>query len=144
MTLLYVAPEVEPISCLRGIDPKDVAEAPEGTVYLLHFDKRFYPNPGSSYYFAHYIGYARQGRLVARMIEHRNGSGSKFLRKAQRAGTTWHLARVWAGDLKEERRIKTMGGASRSCPSCGIIPDSERQKFRGPNGRYILLPRELS
>jgi hypothetical protein len=127
----------EPISILRGLDPA-VVQAEHSDVplvYLIHLDKPFRMG---SFTFRHYIGYARAGNLAARMIAHRTGSkGSKFLRAARRAGCTWHLARVWEGDIRRERQIKNQGGASRFCPSCGIIPREVRQSYRGPGGRYI-------
>jgi hypothetical protein len=144
--LAYVHPSEEAISILRGLDPAAVVESPIGVVYLVHLDR---PLILSGYKFGHYLGKAGPGRLQARMVDHRLGRGSKFLRLAAHQGITWHLARVWPatkreyqqlminGLAREERRIKAMGGASRSCPSCGIVPRAERQKFRGPDGRYV-------
>lgn len=142
MTVLYVPPQDEAISILRGIDPAQVDQAPEGTVYLLHLDR---PLIIGGYAWRHYIGWASQGRLERRMRDHRlRASGVKFLRTASAMGCTWHLARVWPGDTKRERQIKIQGGASRFCPSCGIIPAAERQLFRDRNGRYITPPRRTS
>lgn len=142
MTTTYVPPQDEPISILRGIDPAEVDEAPQGTVYLIHLDRPFRLG---GFTFRHYIGWASCGRLAARMIEHRTGArGSKFLSMARAAGCTWHLARVWEGSTKRERQIKKQGGASRFCPSCGIIPLAERQKLRDPRGRYVESPRRAS
>lgn len=136
MTTL-AAPEAEPISILRGLDPAEVQAAYPGQplVYLIHLDRPFRMG---RFVFRHYIGYAKPGNLADRMIAHRTGAnGSKFLRAARRAGCTWHLARVWEGDYRRERQIKNQGGASRYCPSCGVMPRSERQKFRGHDGRYV-------
>lgn len=134
-----VHPASEAISILRGLDPGEVQDHYGcDLVYLIHLDK---PLRIGRIVFRHYIGFTHKGNLVQRMIDHRTGSkGSKFLKLARRRGITWHLARVWPGDRKEERRIKNMGGASRSCPSCGIVPAAERQasrEYRGANGRYI-------
>lgn len=135
MTATYVSPVAEPISILRGIDPAQVEESPSGTVYLIHLDRPFRIG---GFTFSHYIGWSSRGHLARRMIEHRTGSrGSRFLRAARAAGCTWHLARTWPGDLREERRVKNMGGASRFCPSCGIIPLAERQLLRDGTGRYV-------
>jgi predicted GIY-YIG superfamily endonuclease len=135
MTLL-----TEPPVLIRGLDPALVDELPAGTVYLLHLDTpvRAYT---SDYTWSHYIGHASQGRLVIRLGQHARGQGAKFLRKALRQGCTWHLARVWTdADCKRERAIKKQGGASRFCPSCGIITAAERQALRDLMGRYITPP----
>jgi len=136
---------LEPVPCLRGLDPAaiDLAD-PRGIIYLLHLDRGLLYAKGqpvrayeageitSGTVFRHYIGWCHEGRLVQRMIDHRTGAqGAKFLKRARRLGVTWHLARVWAGDRREERRIKTMGSARRGCPSCGIIPRSEALRARG-------------
>ncbi len=127
-----------------GLDPALVEELPAGTVYLLHLNTplRAYT---SDYTWGHYIGHADQGRLVARLARHEKGQGAKFLRKALSQGCTWHLARVWTdADYKRERAIKKQGGASRFCPSCGIITAAERQAFRDILGRYITPPARTS
>lgn len=132
MSILAVPPE--PV--LRGLDPREVDEAPEGTVYLLHLDIPLMAWT-SDYTWTHYIGHARQGNLLARLEAHQRGRGARFTRKARERGCTWHLARVWAGSYDLERKIKKQGGASRFCPSCGIVTAAERQKLRDPRGRYI-------
>jgi len=136
MTLLLA----EPQAAVLGLDPSQVDELPLGTVYLLHLNTpvRAYT---SDYTWSHYIGHADQGRLVIRLGQHEKGHGARFLRKALAQGCTWHLARVWTGaDYKRERQIKKQGGASRFCPSCGIITAAERQEFRDLLGRYITPP----
>ena len=130
-TSLIVPPE----GILRGLDPARVEQSPAGTVYLLHLDIP-YRAWTSDYTWSHYTGWAAQGNLVARLEAHARGRGAKFTRRAREAGCTWHLARVWPGDPKLERRIKNQGGASRFCPSCGIITAAERQLIRDPLGRY--------
>lgn len=123
-----------------GLDPAQVEELPAGTVYLLHLNTplRAYT---SDYTWSHYIGHADMGRLVRRLGQHERGQGAKFLRKALAQGITWHLSRVWTdADYKRERQIKKQGGASRFCPSCGIITAAERQEFRDNKGRYITPP----
>ena len=133
---------LEPVPCLRGLDPAAVLrEHPRAyLVYLIHLDVPFVVN---GYAWRHYIGYCKPGRLAARMIDHRTGTdGSKFLQLCREAGITWHLARVWVvpdgkNAYNEEQRIKRMGGGRRSCPSCGIVPNAERQVHRSADGRYI-------
>lgn len=142
MTALLLAAPPEGL-VLRGLDPAQVTEAPEGTVYLLHLDTPYW-SPGQTYCWSHYIGFARQGNLAARLEAHAKGRGAKFTRRAREAGCTWHLARTWAGDHKTERKIKNQGGASRFCPSCGVITAAERQLLRDSLGRYVTPPREES
>lgn len=141
MTTTYVHPASEVVHCLRGLDPAQVEESAAGTVYLVHLDR---PLILGGCVFGHYIGHASQGRLVDRMLRHRSGRGARFLRMALRHGCTWHIARVWPGGYEQERKIKKQGGASRFCPSCGVVPTAERQKFRRPDGRYLKPIREPS
>ena len=144
MTLAYAHPDAEPVPVLRGLDPAAVqALHAVPLIYLLHLDVPFVVN---GYAWRHYYGSTAAGRLAERMIEHRLGrSKVKFLELAAAQGCTWHLARVWPvvpprKRYDEEQRIKAMGGASRSCPSCGIIP-----RFVSPDGRHIkILTREAA
>lgn len=124
---------------IRGLDPAQVEESPQGTVYLLHLDDPFW-SLSHTYCWTHYIGHARQGGLVARLEAHASGQGAKFTRLARKAGCTWHLARTWPGDRNRERQVKRQGGASRFCPSCGVLPLAERQQFRSTDGRYLTPP----
>jgi hypothetical protein len=87
-----------------------VAQA-QGTVYLLHFDRRFK-------HAGHYVGFASAGRLDERLEEHRTGHGARLMEVVTAAGIGWTLARTWAGDRTRERSLKRQGGASRSCPLC--------------------------
>lgn len=113
---------------VAGIDPATVEVGPEGVVYLLHFDRR-YRHAG------HYLGWA--GNLPARLNHHRAGSGARLLAVVQAEGIGWHLARTWPGGRDEERRLKSHGGASRICPSCGVHPGGAGISYhRGPGGRF--------
>lgn len=137
MTFVAVHPDLELVPCLRGLDPAAVLLAYPDTalVYLLHLDTPFVVN---GYAWQHYYGSARPGRLADRMIAHRLGhSNVRFLQLASAQGCTWHLARVWPGSYREEQRIKRMGGARRRCPSCGAVPNAERQKHRDALGHYV-------
>ena len=78
-------------------------------IYLIHFDQPFK-------HAKHYIGSALD--LDARLQEHRTQSGARLMAVVNKAGITWRLARAWRGGRKDERRLKTMGGASRLCPIC--------------------------
>lgn len=85
-----------------------------GTVYLLHFDRR-YCHAG------HYLGWAAD--LSERLAEHQAGRGARLLAVVRDAGIGWQLARTWTGATRgRERQIKRQGGLSRCCPACGITP----------------------
>ncbi|MGH3525757.1 MAG: hypothetical protein ACRDQ6_00400 [Pseudonocardiaceae bacterium] len=87
--------------------------APVGTVYLLHFDRR-YRHAG------HYLGWTVD--LPARLAEHAAGRGARLLAVVHEAGISWQLARTWVGPRGRERQLKRQGGASRCCPLCGVRP----------------------
>lgn len=123
---------------LRGLDPALVEEPEEGTVYLLHLDTPY--RSASGYEWQHYIGHARRGYLVMRLEKHAAGQGARFLQVARAAGCTWHLARAWPGGYEREKQIKKQGGASRLCPSCGVMSLADRQQLRGPGGQYLRTP----
>lgn len=89
-----------------------------GTVYLLHFDRPYK-------HARHYTGWAAD--LDARLDQHRHGHGARLLAVLKDAGIGWQLARTWPGDRRRERQIKNMGGASRSCPFCGVTPRPARE-----------------
>jgi hypothetical protein len=142
VALLYVAPPDEPISTGGRLDPAAVHQGPAGTVYLVHLDRPFIRG---RLVVRHYLGWSSQGHLTDRQIAHRTGQGSRFLRMAMQDGCTWHLARVWEdASPRRERQLKIQGGASRLCPSCGVIPRDIRQLYRGPDGRYLEPPKGLA
>jgi predicted GIY-YIG superfamily endonuclease len=84
-----------------------------GTVYLIHFDRR-YKHAG------HYLGWAKD--LAARLAEHARGQGARLMAVIKAAGIDWRLARTWVGTRARERQLKRQGGASRRCPLCGVRP----------------------
>jgi predicted GIY-YIG superfamily endonuclease len=84
-----------------------------GVVYLLHFTQP-YKHP------RHYIGWTRD--LPTRLAQHETGTGARLLQVVTAAGIGWRLARIWPGDRHRERALKRQGGASRSCPLCGVHP----------------------
>jgi hypothetical protein len=94
-------------------------------IYLLHFSRR-YKHAG------HYLGFAKNFKsLVKRLKEHRRGSGANLVNVVQTAGIDWQLVRIWYGPgstRTEERRIKKMGGLSRSCPLCSAHSKSVNNK----------------
>lgn len=82
-----------------------------GTIYLLHFDRPYF-------HATHYLGWAKPGNLERRLEAHRNGNGANLMAVIRQAGIGFELARTWHGDRYRERRLKTMGGKSRMCPTC--------------------------
>ena len=90
-----------------------------GTVYLLHFDRR-YRHAG------HYTGWTTN--LTDRLVDHHIGRGARLVAVAQAAGIGWRLARIWPGVTRSfERALKRQGGAARRCPLCGIQPRPHRR-----------------
>jgi hypothetical protein len=85
-----------------------------GTVYLLHFDQPYK-------HARHYIGWT-PGNLNRRLHQHRNGTGARLMQVITAAGIDFVVARTWDGGRNLERSLKNRGGASRSCPLCGITP----------------------
>jgi hypothetical protein len=106
-----------------------------GTVYLLHFAEPIGnpERPNRAGTAQHYIGWAQRGRLLARVAEQLAGgsAAASIMRHLHSVGISAELARVWEGSRDEERRIKNMGGASRSCPLCGIRPAARRVRQVG-------------
>lgn len=85
-----------------------------GTVYLLHFDRRY----GHA---AHYSGFTTD--LDTRLSQHAAGRGARLLAVAKAAGIGWQLARTWPHSTRaRERGLKRQGGAARRCPLCGTRP----------------------
>ena len=95
-----------------------------GTVYLLHFDRR-YGHAG------HYTGWTSD--LTARLAEHAAGRGARLMTVVTAAGIGWHLARTWVGARSLERALKRQGGASRRCPMCGVEPHVSPTPGRRPS-----------
>ncbi len=92
--------------------------AEHGTVYLLHFDRRYR-------HAAHYTGWTTN--LCHRLDEHAAGCGARLLAVITAAGIGWQLARTWPGTRALERALKRQGGATRRCPLCGIQPRTQRR-----------------
>jgi hypothetical protein len=89
-----------------------------GHIYLLHFSMQVA-------HAQHYIGWAIQGKLFARLAQHEagNGASSPLVRALLAQGGTFRLARVWDGDRFLERKLKKRKNARELCPICrGEIP----------------------
>lgn len=113
-----------------------------GTVYLLHFAEPLGnpDRPNRAGLAQHYIGWAKDGRLLERIAEDQAGgpTAPKIMQAAARLGIASELARLWEGGPEQERRIKRQGGASRFCPLCGVkikprpVPPRSRDGRRRP------------
>jgi predicted GIY-YIG superfamily endonuclease len=88
---------------------KNTAQGPQGTIYLLHFDRPL----GHA---RHYTGWTRD--LVRRLARHGRGQGARLLQVAHERGIKWTLAATWAGTRADERKKKDSGSARRYCPIC--------------------------
>lgn len=86
--------------------------APQGTIYLLHFDKHLA-------HAQHYVGFATN--LEARIESHRKGNGARLPAVFAERGIGFNVARTWSGDRTEERRIKNMKNSPKLCPICREI-----------------------
>lgn len=91
-----------------------------GHIYLIHFCTPYRSakqGPGKRPQHAqHYCGWSAD--LHTRLTAHHRGNGARLMRVIKDAGIEWQLARVWAGDRFEERRLKGRGGRGRLCPIC--------------------------
>lgn len=98
------------------------------TVYLLHFDQ-----PISADHTAqHYIGYAVDRNLNARLAHHKAGTGARICAVALSRGIDWQVARTWPKESREfERKLKRRKAGKKLCPICqttlqssGSLPSS--------------------
>ncbi len=83
--------------------------APQGTIYLLHFDRPLA-------HAQHYVGFAVN--VEARIKSHRKGTGARLPAVFAELGIGFTVAHTWPGDRTEERRIKNMRSSPKLCPIC--------------------------
>lgn len=100
----------------------------KGFVYIIHLAR---PLAGSKN--RHYVGFSTQ--VEKRLWHHRNGTGSHFLREANRQGIAYTLCVIFTGTKKDERSLKNCKNTARYCPCCN--PDRPR-KYTAKN----VLPHE--
>ena len=104
----------------------------KGFVYIIHLAKSL---AGSNS--RHYVGFSRQ--VEKRLYHHRKGTGSNFLREANRQGIPYALVVIFAGTKRDERKLKNTHNTAKYCPCCN--PDKPR-KYASPVSD--LLPHEKS
>jgi hypothetical protein len=93
---------------------KAAAPPPLGSVYLIHFSRRFH-------HAQHYIGFSIGLNPSRRIALHRAGvSRAMLMRALHRAGIPFHVSRVWYGVGRgTERKLKRRNGGIRAaCPLC--------------------------
>lgn len=83
--------------------------SPEGTIYLLHFDRPLA-------HARHYIGWTED--LERRLEKHARDGGAAIVRAAINEGIGIVLAATFVGTKRDEGRLKDRGGARRICPVC--------------------------
>jgi len=84
-----------------------------GTVYLLHFERKYY-------HCQHYIGFTVRSNIGDRMDEHvMTDKGSNLVKAVSDAGIKVSLVRAWKGvDRNFERKLKNRKNAPKLCPLC--------------------------
>jgi hypothetical protein len=90
-----------------------------GTVYLLHFDKKYH-------HAQHYLGFCMYD-LEQRLAHHVAGHGARLMQVITLAGIGFQIARTWRGCRTFERRLKNQKNAGRLCPVCN--PDGALRRM---------------
>lgn len=83
--------------------------SPDGTIYLLHFDRPLA-------HARHYIGWTED--LERRLRKHERGGGAAIVTAALEEGIGIVLAATFTGTKRDEGKLKDRGGARRICPVC--------------------------
>jgi hypothetical protein len=91
-----------------------------GEVYTLHF----WPPYGDPevQVAGHYTGWAQEGKLAFRLVDHAAGRGARLTQVQREAGGTWVVADVEPGTRDRETQLKERG-ASRRCSVCKAVRD---------------------
>jgi hypothetical protein len=93
-----------------------------GAVYTLHFWPP-YGDPDVQQA-KHYTGWAEEGRLARRLIDHTLGRGARLTQVQREAGGTWVVADTEPGTRDREQQLKERG-AARRCSVCKASRDIE-------------------
>lgn len=86
-------------------------DSSKGYVYIIHLAR---PLSGSNS--RHYVGFSKH--VHKRLYHHRKGTGSNFLREANRQGIPYCLVSIQTGTKRDERRIKNTHNTAKYCPCC--------------------------
>jgi hypothetical protein len=87
-----------------------------GDVYTLHFWPP-YGDPAGQYA-GHYTGWAREGRLGSRLVDHALGRGARLTQVQLGAGGSWVVADVESGVTRDREAQLKERSASRRCSVC--------------------------
>jgi len=86
-------------------------------IYLLHFSDRIHPDRTTQ----HYVGYST--KLSDRISAHlENRSGVSLINAAHERDIPFTVSRVWKGDRRLERHLKSLKNAPKFCPHCSSRP----------------------
>jgi hypothetical protein len=111
-----------------------------GAAYTLHF----WPPYGDPevQQAGHYTGWAEDGRLNRRLVDHALGRGARLTQVQREAGGTWVVADVERGVTRDRETQLKERGASRRCSVCKASRDVEAGRItkaealaRWPNAR---------
>jgi hypothetical protein len=94
-----------------------------GDAYTLHF----WPPYGDPevQQARHYTGWAEEGRLTRRLVDHVLGRGARLTQVQREAGGTWVVADVERGVTRDRETQLKERGASRRCSVCKASRDIE-------------------
>jgi len=94
-----------------------------GALYTLHF----WPPYGDPevQQAGHYTGWAEDGRLNRRLVDHALGRGARLTQVQREAGGTWVVADVERGVTRDRETQLKERGASRRCSVCQASRDVE-------------------
>ena len=94
-----------------------------GDAYTLHF----WPPYGDPevQQAGHYTGWAEDGRLNRRLVDHALGRGARLTQVQREAGGTWVVADVERGVTRDRETQLKERGASRRCSVCRASRDVE-------------------
>jgi predicted GIY-YIG superfamily endonuclease len=94
-----------------------------GDAYTLHF----WPPYGDPevQQAGHYTGWAEDGRLNRRLVDHALGRGARLTQVQREAGGTWVVADVERGVTRDRETQLKERGASRRCSVCKASRDVE-------------------
>lgn len=81
-------------------------------IYLLHFDRPISPDHTTQ----HYTGSADD--ITRRIREHQQGQGSRLTEVAFQREIPFSVVRLWRGNRRLERRLKSLKCAPKFCPIC--------------------------
>ena len=94
-----------------------------GDVYTLHFWPPYGDPEGQ--WAGHYTGWAREGRLNSRLVDHALGRGARLTQVQLEAGGSWVLADVESGVTRDRETQLKERSASRRCSVCRAQRDVE-------------------